>query len=342
MRIASLSAFERHLAEAAPDFLPPVYLLLTKESYEAKQAQRAVVQAFLSAVDSANGLIALDGDGLRLSTLSDSLEGGQLFAARRVVAICQADKLAKPLVEEIQRYLDRPIPSLRLLLSAATLLRTTNFYKCLERHGIIFDPGEGKEKEREVEIVQWITAYFLAAAKVIEVPAAVHLARCCAGERASIYNEMEKLLCYVGERREVSVADVEMFVTFTPVESIWQLAEALLCGDGAKARRIARQAMASESDFFAFLRLMRSQFQSLCQVASILAHGGGSEAVLQQFPHLRGNLLQKNVGLAQRVGIAFLRNAITKIDAIELKAKNSLGSPYLLVDILLTSLIVQG
>lgn len=340
MRIASLHALERHLAATSADLLAPVYLILTKDPFEGKQALRTVSQAFLSEADSANGFMALEGEGLRLAALSDSLEGGQLFAARRVIAICQADKLTKPLVEEILRYLDRPIPSVRLILSAATLLRTTNFYKALEKHGIIFEPGEVKEKEKEAETFQWISAQFSAAAKAIAAPAALHLMRCCAGERGALCNEIEKLLCYVGERREVTLADVEAFVTFTPVESIWQLAEALLCGDGAKARRIARQAMASESDFFAFSRLMRSQFQSLCQIASILAHGGGSEAVLQQFPHLRGNLLQKNVALAQRGGVAFLRNAIMKIDAIELKAKNSQGSPYLLVDILLTTLIV--
>lgn len=338
MRIASLHAFQRHLAEAAPALLAPVYLILTKDSFEAKQALCAISQAFLPEIDIANGFIALDGEGLRLQLLCDSLESGQLFAAHRIIAISQADKLAKPLIEEIQHYLKRPSPLLCLILSASTLLHTTNFYKFLERHGIIFESGQVKEKEKEAEIVQWISAHFSNAAKRIAAPAAVHLSRCCGGERAMIYNEMEKLLCYVGERREVTLDDIEAFVTFTPVESIWHLAEALLSGDGIKARRIARQAMASESDFFAFSRLMRSQFQSLCQIASILARGGSSEAILQQFPHLRGNQLQKNIALAQRAGVALLKDAIVKIDAIELKAKNSWGSPYLLVDILLTTL----
>ncbi len=100
--------------------------------------------------------------------------------------------MSKPLVEEIQRYLEKPIPTLCLVLSAAALLRTTNFYKNLEKHGVIFEAGEGKEKERE--IVQWILAHFSSASKQIAPAAALRLFQCCAADRTAIYNEKEKLI----------------------------------------------------------------------------------------------------------------------------------------------------
>jgi DNA polymerase-3 subunit delta len=337
VRIAALSTFERHLSDAAPDLLAPVYSLLS-DAYEAKLALRALSKAFLQIEDDTRAVVSLDGEGLRLSRLSESLEGAELFASRRIVAISQADKLAKPLVDEIQRYLQRPIPSVCLVIITPVLLRTTNFYKSLEKVGVIFEPVDSKENS--AALVPWVLAHFAAANKQLSSAAASHLVNCCSNDRMTIHNEMEKLICYVGTRREILLEDIEKFLHFTPVESIWLLAEALLSGQGAKARRIARQTVLQESDFFSFSRLMRSQFQTLCQVASILSHGGSNDAVQQQLPQLRGAAFTRTIALARSSGVDLLKTAIIKIDEIELKAKNSQGSPYLLVDILLTTLLV--
>lgn len=338
MRLTSLPALERHLADVGEGGLACAYTLISKDSFEIKQGLELLSQCFFSQQPQAHGMVSLDGENLSLHRLCTALEASELFVKKQLVAIFQADKLSKGHIEAIQRYLSRPISSICLVVVAATLLRTTNFYKSLEKQGVVFETSEGKA--RQTELADWIIAYLAQNGKKIEAAAISYLIQSCHGERFAIYNEMEKLVCNSGDSAKIALSDVKKFVTYIPEENIWQLADALLSCQPAKARAIAQQVMANDSDFFAFVRLMRSQFQMLCQIASILSHSGSQQQVQQQFPQQPFGVLRRNIALAEAAGLQVLQKALIKIDETELKAKNSQGSFPLLVDMLLAQLSV--
>lgn len=339
MRIASLAAFKRHLNDAAPDHLAPSYLIQTKDSLEASLALKYVEEAFfLSAPQkTAAHITKLDAEAVSSERLFREFESGELFSPRRLLILQGAEKPSKAIVEAIDLYLSRPSSTLSLIVIAKALPKTTNFYKMLEKKGVVFEPLEGKEQQQQ--LIGWVEGHAALAGKKITAQTAALLIQNCGGEFYTVYNELEKLISYKGAEEQISEADVSLLVPFDPVQSIWQLAELIHAKKGAAAYSIVHQMVKEESHFFPFSRMLRNQLQTLAQIASIISHGKSVEEVQVYLPQLRGPFLSKTISLARQCGFPWLKKAILKIDEIELKAKNGTSNHFLLIDLLLLNLL---
>jgi DNA polymerase-3 subunit delta len=339
MRITSLSAFKRHLQDASPGHLSPIYLLLTKDALEMKIALDSLQEAFFAGSNKKSVAI-LEGESLRMRDLSEALESIDLFSSKCMVIIKNGEALAKPLADKIQSYIALPDNAICLVVTSPSMNRITTLYKSLEKRGIVFDAPEGKEQDSD--LIAWISHYFFLAKKKASLQASQYLIQNCARDRYAILNEMDKLICFSGSQEEVSLSMAQQLLPAITQESIWQIIEMILAKNGAAARRIARKALAGDGEFFSFIRLIRSQLQTLAQIASILTHGGAMNHVQEEFPNLRGAILTKNVNLAQKASFPWLKDAILAVDSTELMAKNSVSCDYpMLVDYLLSKLILQ-
>lgn len=336
----NLAAFEKHLESSVSYPFPPVYLIMGKELVECTEAAEKLQHALLP-IKGAQQLDrrSFDGSQIVKKDLLTEIHSIDFLTDKRVIWIQQADKLKKELTEVIEHYLDHPNPSLYLLLTASTLTKTTHFYKKIEKTGVVLEFAELKPWEKEKKLIEWVSKQSTLARKVIPYQVCQYLVKHSHCDQGLVKQELEKLLCFVGEKKEITLQEVMAICTNTQVETIWLLGEAIFRRDPSTAIQIARGLLESGQSFFPLVRNLRTQVQTHYQICTLLALGKQASDVTQEFPYMKGQILERHLQFARQHGLEKFRTSLLTIDAIELQAKNSQVDEIFLLDLLIAKLI---
>jgi len=97
----------------------------------------------------------------------------------------------------------------------------------------------------EGEAVRWINDYCATRSVKIEPDGARELVDVLGGEMMMISSELEKLILYVGERKRITVGDVETMVLAAKQRSLYELTDAISSKDRVKALEILDAILAS-------------------------------------------------------------------------------------------------
>lgn len=340
MKYNTLRAFEKHLEAATPDHFSSVYVILSKDGFERRQAVEKLLQFLRKGLKLSSFCEkSLDGENLDPLTLKQELGSFSLFSNRQILLIQQADKLNSSCKEILQGFFTQPNRSLFLILSAAALAPSTRFYQQAEKAGVILElPFTEKAWEKEKLMVEWLLTQAQNAGKGIDHATCQLLLKKLGTDPAFLFQEWEKLICYVGDRSHINKQDVEAICGSIPLETIWQLGEALFQRDVASALRISKGLISEGVAFFSLIRQVRSQFQTEYQVCSLLVNGGGPNEITAAFPYMKGAILERHMQMARKYGIEAFKQALIEIDHTEVDAKNSSVSPEILLDRLIIKL----
>jgi DNA polymerase-3 subunit delta len=87
----------------------------------------------------------------------------------------------------------------------------------------------------ENEAVRWLTEYCVTQKVKIDADAARELVDALGGDMMMISNELEKLMLYVGEKRLITLGDVETMVLAAKQRSLYELTDAISAKDRVRA-----------------------------------------------------------------------------------------------------------
>jgi DNA polymerase-3 subunit delta len=340
MKFIKLESFEKHVKSASPQRLfSSTYLLIGKDSFTRKQAIDFLLAAFLQGSSSiAHGVKSIEGGQITAEMLQQELEGLPLFQQKQVLLIHTVEKLPKPIQKILEHYLLHPNPLIYLLLSAATLSSTSDLYKKAEKAGVILELEEEKEWLKEKTQTEWVKNQVARHQKQISSQAAQYLVKRVGIDSSLLFNELHKLFSYLGNRLEITIADIEALCVSTPSANIWQLGEAIFYKDTSKALKLMKELLESGTSFFALVRQIRHQFETEFQISSLLETGGTATEVSQLFPYMKGQILDKHMQMARNYGVRCFKQGLLKIDEMELMAKNSSIDSDLLSELLMIHL----
>ena len=333
MKFTNGRAFAKHLAEAAPSHFSQLYMIMASDEGERQEAVQSLASALLgpgAVLD--YSLKAADGEKIVVAELLEELHANSLFASRRILHLYQADKLKEAAVERLENYFAHPNPSVFLVLSTAAMNRGSSFYKKIEKAGIILDIEEQKPWEKTADLVRYAEEQFSKAGLSLDHQLCQQIVERAGAQKLLLQQEIEKLICYMGNRQQVTREDVEAVCVRTSNENGWQLGDAIFRRDASTAVHIIQALLEQEGSIIGLLRQLRSQFQIKYQVGALLASGGGSNEIQQRFPYMKGNILQQNIQAAQKYGQDQLRKGILIIDETELLVKSSVVAEGLLAD----------
>lgn len=339
MKYSQWRPFEKHLESAAPSHFSDVYLVISKEEFEKKNAENAILRHLGGSASSLPSKV-LEGESTSPDVLQGELNSFSLFASgRQIVVLRNIDKLKAASKEVLEAYLANPSRSHYLLLTAESLPSNTNLYKKAEKCGVIFE-GLNAEKpwEKEPRLLAWLQEQAALSEKNFEPQAAQALLKQIGLEVGLLHQELEKLICYVGERKAITLSDVNAICLHFPTDTIWQFGEAIFRQQAGTAFQVVRGLLKESHALIPLLRQLRTQFQTGYQVCSLLLSGGSAMDVSSQFPYLKGALLQKQIDLARGFGHHRYKQGLILIDQTEVLAKNSSIDPDLLIDTLIIKL----
>lgn len=337
MKYATLKAFESHLEEAV---LYPLYLIIGKEPFERKLAvDRLITEALKKASSPDLALKVYEGDRVSLEELMQELNTLGFFAEKRVILIQNADKLSKALMDQLENYYQNPNPSVCLVISAAAINKATNFYKKGEKAGAALEFAEEKPWEKEKSLQGWVQSLAAAENKKMDSQAAAALVKQVGTDQSLLFQEVQKLVCYISSRPDITARDIAAVCTQTHSENAWQLGEAIFKRDAPAALRISKGLMEEGTAVFSLLRQIRTQMQTEYQICSLLATGATPAVISEKFPYMRGRILDNHIQMAQNYGLTRFKKAMLKIDEMELLAKNSSIDPDVLAELLIVKLV---
>lgn len=338
VRYDNLRAFEKHLEGATPHHLSPLYVIAGKEDYECKEATQLLLNFLVPAAQQDLALKVWDGTSVNEGELITDLYSQSFFTDKRVILIKNVDKLKKSVQEELEKYIKKISRSQHLILCTSTLVRNSNFYKLLEKEGIVLDFAELKPWDKEKRLIEWLGKKIANVRKLMPYQVCQKFVKQVGMDQHAIANELDKLLCYIGERQEITWQDVENICTLTSSESIWQMGEAIFSRNTVLSLKIIKNLLLEGQPFLQLLRQIRSQFATELQISMLLSQNKTPSEITQVFPYMKGQILEKHITYVKQYGSASFRQGLIEIDAIESNIKNTQIDEQLLAELLIYKL----
>ena len=327
MRLENIVALEGQLKKEG--LSPGVFWIFAKEEFDQKQAAQKILQKV------EGDITTFSADKLRADELQAELDTIPFFYPNFAVHITQAENLKSSVRKCLELYFKSPNQQLILLLSGTQAAAKFALAKAAESIGTILYLAEPKPWEKERMLNQWLQEQCKKEGKRISVASAQRLQQQCGRAKEHLQQELEKLFCYVGDAVEIYDSDIDAVCAQVHEETIWELGDAILRGQGGKALSVASSMLTDGVALPALIAQIRSQLQTNFRICSILNQGGSGLDVMKEFPYLKGKLLDMRCNLAQAYGLKRFHRALITSMEVELKFKNSVGTADTLLPLLI-------
>jgi len=314
MKFQKLEALEKHFKEAYPEHLSSVYVVVCSQDSERKKILSSLVQ-----------MLALDSDFKKCFLLKDAIEhlgGASLFSGKVAALFDGVDQLVKTEIEMISKYVQSPNPSGYLLLGAASAKSITELYKVGKKEMVILDLSKEKPWEEKARLQKWTVQTIHHNKKKISPDAVETLLSRLPADRLLLQQEIDKLLCYVGDRDQITRVDVETICSTSLELNVFHLARDLVWKKVSEVPII--------SDLSLLLPLvggLRSQLEMGLKMTALLKKGASPDEISEAFPRLWPKALQEAIAGTKQKGEAFFKNALIALFDFEFGLKTSKSKP---------------
>src|ERR1041385_3194360 len=249
----SFAASDRFEADVKERKLRPAYVLIGDEAFFRKRCRDAILQHLVPSDLREFSVYEFDLGETELHEILDRARTPSLMAPFQVFFIRGVKALYgrgshKEEFEAIEEYTKNPNPDALLVFIADHIsipadarrmeLQDKDRYERIretlgESCGIV-----ELARVEEGDAVRWVTDSGAAQGIKIEQDAARELVDALGGAMMMIVNELEKLALYVGEKKRITLGDVETMVLAAKQRSLYELTDAISSRDRAKALEI--------------------------------------------------------------------------------------------------------
>ncbi|HXF29240.1 MAG TPA: hypothetical protein VN457_05270 [Chlamydiales bacterium] len=257
-----------------------------------------------------------------IENLLQELSSSSLFDADARYHLALHDKITAKEEELLEKCFQRPFSNPLLITSKKALPDVVS--SVFEMKGALVQIAAPKPWEEKAKTEEWISNFAKAEKKSIQKEAVSLLGRECATSRQQLLQELKKLFLYTSAKNEVTLDDVLAIVTIESKPLLWDLGDALLEKNVAKAIEIT-----TTGDFSVFqvLRYIRNQFHEALKMGL-----GTSEKA--------GKVGDKFRKAASLFGAKGLQDALVAIDSLEVELKNVVRDEVLALEMLMITICV--
>lgn len=234
----------------------------------------------------------------------------------KLVIVHQIDALSKQNLVSLEKVAEQPPPWISLILTASHLSAQSRLYKLISKKGKVTRTQNEKAWEKEKRLADWLVEQAALEKVLLSPQSATYLVK--GVHESTLQTELEKLICFVGDRKEITLEDIRLLSTPAHHETLWQLGDALFARDIALSLKTGTILLRDGMAIFPLLAHLRSQFKTAIQILEAAAEGQLS----QKFPYLKGRLAEKKLSLLKGYGANDLKQGVLLIYEAELKAKN--------------------
>jgi DNA polymerase-3 subunit delta len=256
----------------------PLYVLHGDELFLKRQALQTLRTRVVGPDADDQSLATHAGDKAVFADVFDELQTVPLFAPRRLVVVEDADPFVTRYRAQLEKHVGKLPPSGVLILDVKSWPANTRLAKMVDSAVTIVCKAPPAYK-----LASWCGEWALTRhQKQLSAPAAGLLVDLVGAEMGLLDQEILKLAIYVGDRKKVEVADVDLLVGHNRAESTWKVFDALGAGQAAEALALLDRALDQGEEPLKIMGAFSMQLRRLAQAARLAAHGINPRAALTQ------------------------------------------------------------
>src|SRR5271167_4655668 len=241
---------DRFLSDLVSRKLRPAYVLVGDEAFFRKRCRDAILEHMVAPDTRDFGLFEFDLAETSLNEVLDRARTPSLLAPFQVFFVRGVKTLFgrgsnEEKIGAIEAYCKNPNPYALLVFVAdhisipsdARRMEMTDkdrYQKIREDLGPFCGIVE-LSRVQEGEAVRWISEYCATRDVKIDADASRELVDALGGDMMMVSNELEKLILYVGEKKRITLGDVETMVLAAKQRSLYELTDAISSKDRVRA-----------------------------------------------------------------------------------------------------------
>src|SRR3954466_8098700 len=244
---------DRFVSEVEAHKLRPAYVFVGDEVFFRKRCREAILEHLVPADLRDFSLFEFDLAETDLAEILDRARTPSLMAPFQVFFVRGVKNLYgrgsnEEKLAAIEEYCKNPNPDALLVFVADHISIPADVRKMemqdRDRYQRIRDTmGQycgivELARVEEGEAVRWITDYCTGRGVKIEADGARELVDALGGDMMMISNELEKLILYVGEKKRITLGDVETMVLAAKQRSLYELTDAISSKDRVRALEV--------------------------------------------------------------------------------------------------------
>lgn len=314
MKYQNLKSFQKHLSSAAPHNLCRMYLVAIGDDFERTQALE-VILSYLPVSP-----VRLSGVDSELSTILDAMQSGSLFG-EAVVVVDEVEKMAKKQLQILSDSMGAPAGYVLFGARSKTPLAAL-----VEKEGVVLDLLEEKPWDKEKRLAEQLNDRAKNAGKRLGPDAAPLLFERLGVDPALLESEVDKLICYVGDRPAITREDILQISPASRTATLWQTAEDVIW-EGGEFPQIDQTA------FHGLLPALRNQLHLGLTLATLIQQQCPSDQWNRYLPKLWPKTLEKRSSQAARLGSAYFQKGLEKLFEVELLSRTQSTQYRALLDL---------
>ncbi|OQA56091.1 MAG: DNA polymerase III subunit delta [Candidatus Omnitrophica bacterium ADurb.Bin277] len=257
-------------------------------------------------------------DEISLESILAAARTLPFLAKGQVIRIQSSEKLKSGDLELLENYCSRPAQSTLLIFEADSLEGKTELQRLIAAKGRVITPAKEEARSAAQAYLHHKLAKFK---KTMTPPARQRIFEMCGEAVVFLDSMLDRLIQYAGDRSEI---DEEMVAEFTENwadVSIFQLTDAILVNDRAKAVKVLRALLeSSDSDPKSLIGIIHWQMRQLWQGAALSEAGVSEQEIFSRMkvPAFRKQSFFSSI---KRYGSGRLERAIEALYQLDKKAK---------------------
>lgn len=205
----------------------------------------------------------VDGDEDNYEKIVAALSTQPFFGGEKLVVIENIDLKSKVWAALIDS-LKVAAPETIVIFKADSVSKATKIYKYIDQVGEVYEVRAFADWEQD-QVISWITREVKGQGKEINHQAAVDLQETCGNGLRKLTSEIEKLITYIGDKKNITSEDV--FALASPgLVSSFALSDALGEKDLKRSLETFQSLYRNKVPIFPLLSLLASQYRTMLQI----------------------------------------------------------------------------
>ena len=296
--------------------LSRVYLIFGTESYLKTFYKNKLKEAALGDGDRMN-LVSFSGASVSEQSIIDEAETLPFFADKRVVLIEDSGLFKRQ--NDLADYIKNIPETTVVIFVESEVDKRGRLYKAVDEAGV----AQEFESLSESDLLKWIGTLFKKSGKNITTANASFFLNRVGADMNNLVNEIEKLVCYTGERDVIEKEDI-MAVSSEHIEGkIFDMMDAIGAKKQEEALKLYYDLIALRQAPLSILALTIRQFNILFQIKDMTARHLDNKSIASAVgipPFAVG----KNIAQSRNFSLSTLKEAIEYGNQLETDFKRGL------------------
>lgn len=252
------------LGEIAKGEIRSFYLLHGDEEYEREAIATAMIKILAPVQARDFNLDIVRAERFDLLDFLQLYEAYPMMADHRLVVLRDAQELSADQCRSLERVLENPAATTRLVVVGQKVDMRRKFYRELNHQG----RGVEFKLPYDNQVPQWIYRYAKREGIEIETEAIQLLGQYVGAKPRELVSELEKLVSFAG--LPITVSAVEQVVGITKGTSVFDLADAIGKGQGSKAQVLLHTFLGQGEEPSRAVAMIARHFQILIKARALM------------------------------------------------------------------------